>query len=378
MPLTEVVSHPRYLAYNFGPEHPFTPLRLTMLHEVLEALQLEPITIRPRLAEHEEVLTVHSEAFVEQVTEASLGKPLPDAVEYGLDTPDVPVFRGMDEAARMIAGGTLQAAQLITAGQAERVLQLGGGLHHAMRARAAGFCVYNDLAIAIRHLRSHDLRVAYVDIDVHHGDGVQALFYDDPDVLTISIHESGRYLFPGTGSIDELGTGAGEGYSLNVPLEPYTSDEGYLAAFERVVPFALARFVPDVLVVPCGADAHFRDPLADLRLTSHAFERLFRRLLELSDEHTAGRILLTLGGGYDLDATVRLWAMLYHLVWGYPLPERLPPAWLRRWEQRLHTSLTKTLHDPAGDHGAYRRFAAEEQNKQTSRQVLERAATFWD
>lgn len=378
MLLTEVVSHPGYLDYNFGPEHPFTPLRLTMLHEVLEALHLEPVPIRPRLAQDEEVLAIHSAAYVAQVTEASLGKPLPDAADYGLDTPDVPVFRGMDEAARLLAGGTLQAAQLITAGQAERVLQLGGGLHHAMRARAAGFCVYNDLAIAIHHLRSQDLRVAYVDIDVHHGDGVQALFYDDPDVLTISIHESGRYLFPGTGSIDELGAGRGEGFCLNVPLEPYTSDAGYLAAFERVVPFALARFAPDVLVVQCGADAHFRDPLADLRLTSHAYEHLFRRLLELSAGHAAGRVLLTLGGGYDLDATVRMWAMLYHLVWEYPLPKRLPSAWLRRWDERLNTSITQTLHDAAGDQGAYHRFAADEQNKRTSIEVLERAAAFWD
>lgn len=372
------VYHPDYRTYHFGPDHPFTPMRLTMLFELLEALGVAPEQpVTPAIATREEIRWVHREDFVSQVEAASNGSPKADARQYGLGTSDVPIFAGMDAAARTLVGGTLTAARLVIAGDTKRALQMGGGLHHAQHALAAGFCVYNDLSVAIHALRRAGHRVAYLDVDVHHGDGVQWLHYDDPDVLTISLHETGRFLYPGTGGIDEFGKGAGHGASLNLPLAPYTEDASYLDAFERVVPDALAHFKPDVLLVQCGADAHFRDPLADLMLTTRAYEKLFRRILDLADRYAGGHLVCAAGGGYDLDATIRVWALLYHVMHGLALPDALPDAWLTDWSQRLETPLTPTLHDPPMTFSLPRRAAIEAENRQTTTALLERLAPIW-
>ena len=367
----------RYLDYDFGPEHPFSPVRQKMVVDLLAALGHPIDAVAPPAAPREAVRRVHSERFVRKVEAASDGSPPSQAWDYGLDTGDVPVFEGMDAAARGLVGGTLHGAQLIAEEEASRVLQLGGGLHHAHRGRASGFCVYNDLSVAIDWLREQDLRVAYVDIDVHHGDGVQALHYEDPGVLTMSLHESGRYLFPGGGAVEEIGEGAGEGSALNVPLAPRTETDSYLDAFDRVVPYALKQFGPDVIVAQCGADAHFRDPLADLLLTSRAYETLFRRLLDLADAHTAGRLLCTLGGGYHLDAVTRIWTLLALVVQDLALPESIPAAWRERWQAQTRDPLTPTLHDPERTFDVSRRAAIEEQNRQTSTQALELLAPHW-
>lgn len=372
------VYHPAYLTYCFGPEHPFSPRRQEMLLSLLEALGALPPLEAPPVATAEELLSTHDPGFVAAVAACSVPGVSPgEGARYGLGTTDVPLFPGMDEAARWLVGGTLHAARLVGAGEAEKALSLGGGLHHAQRAAAAGFCVYSDLSVAIRHLTARGLRVAYLDVDVHHGDGVQALHYDDPDVLTISLHQTGRTLYPGTGFVDEIGEHGGRGYKLNVPLEPKTTDDSYLEAFETVVPHALAWFAPDVFVVQAGADAHFRDPLADLLLTTRGFERLFRRILELSDEHAHGRAVLTLGGGYRFDAAVRVWAILVYLLTGRPLPEVLPEGWRQHWEQELGRPLTSTLHDedpvfsiPDADEIAAR-------NETTCKLLLNRAAKAW-
>jgi acetoin utilization protein AcuC len=284
----------------------------------------------------------------------------------------------MDEAARALCGGTLEGARRIASGAATRVLQMGGGLHHAQRKLASGFCVYNDLSVAIQHLRDAGHRVVYLDIDVHHGDGVQDLHYNDPEVLTLSLHESGRYLFPGTGNVHETGTGAGEGASMNVPLEPFTENDSFLDVFDRTVPYALQQFQPDVLVVQCGADAHFSDPLADLLLTTQAYEALFRQILDLADRYTAGRCLLTLGGGYQPDATVRIWTMLALLAQDRDLPDALPTDWHARWEDALVTNLTPTLHDaPGRTFDVPRRSTIEKQNERVGKRVLEILAPLW-
>jgi acetoin utilization protein AcuC len=301
--------------------------------------------LAPPEATREEVLTVHSERLVRRVEAASRGEKVADLEHYGLGTGDTPVFPGMDRAARILVGGTLEGARRMLAGE-KRVLQLGGGLHHAQYDRASGFCVYNDLSVVIRHLTRAGLKVAYLDIDVHHGDGVQWIHYEEAEVLTLSLHESGRYLFPGTGHIHELGRGAGLGRKLNLPLEPFTEDGSYLEVFQALVPWALEAFRPDVLVVQAGADAHYQDPLADLLLTTRAYEALFRLILEYAEAYAGGRVLLTLGGGYSLDATVRVWTLLYHLFHGLPLPERLPEGWLRAWEERLGAPLTPTSTTP--------------------------------
>lgn len=330
-----VVSHPDYLTYHFGPAHPFSPVRLEMLWDLLHALGAAPVPVLPEPVTDADLLAVHEPDFVQAVMAASGGQPLPDAQRYGLDTGDVPIFPGMDAASRILVGGTLKAAQLVMDGVAPRALQLGGGLHHALPGRASGFCVYNDLSVAIRAFTRAGYRVAYLDIDVHHGDGVQWIHYREAEVLTISLHESGQYLFPGTGFPSETGEGPGAGTAINVPFPPHTGDAAYLAAFEAVVPQALTRFAPDVLVVQCGADAHANDPLAHLNLSTRAYERLFRRILELADIHTGGKAVFTLGGGYNLDATVRIWCLLTLLFLEHDLPQSLPPM----------PRLTSTLHD---------------------------------
>ena len=340
-----IVYHSESQTYDFGPSHPFSPLRQALVLDLLRALDAVPPLEEPPVAQRSHLLSVHDDTFVEQVELASVGKLRPDRMVYGLGTGDVPIFAGMDRAARILVGGTLAAARMVQ--QTRRVLHLGGGLHHAHRGRAAGFCVYNDVAIAIRQLVGQGLRVAYLDIDAHHGDGVQALFYDEPHVLTISLHESGRYIFPGTGFVDEIGTGTGQGYALNLPLAPRTDHDSYLEVFDLVVPQALQRFQADILVVECGADAHARDPLAHLALASQTYEELFIRIFSLAEAFCGNRLVLHLGGGYDLDATVRIWTILALYVQGLPLPERLPATWVSRWENTLDVNLSPTLHDAA-------------------------------
>jgi acetoin utilization protein AcuC len=375
--VSTLLFHDRYLDYDFGPEHPFSPVRQEMTIDLLDALGHPVDPVEPPVATREDVRRVHSERFVENVEAASDGTPPPQARSFGLNTGDVPVFEGMDAATRGLVGGTLHGARLIAEGETTRVLQLGGGLHHARQERAAGFCVYNDLSVAIDALRERDLRVAYVDVDVHHGDGVQYLHDEDPEVLTVSLHETGRALYPGTGHVEEIGKGAGKGFSLNVPLAPSTESASYLDAFERVVPHALQHFQPDVIVAQCGADAHFSDPLADLLLTTQAYEQIFRRLLALADDHADGRLLCTLGGGYRLDAVSRVWALLALLVEDRDLPETLPEAYRDRWQPRLDGPLTPTLHDPKRDFEGNRRSSIEAQNRRASEQALERATSHW-
>ena len=375
--MSSLLYHDRYLDYDFGPEHPFSPVRQKMVIALLSALGHPIDSVSPPVATRADVRRVHGERFVSTVETASTGTPPPEAREFGLDTGDVPVFEHMDAATRGLVGGTLHGARQITSGDVSRVLQMGGGLHHARHEEAAGFCVYNDLSVAIDWLREQDLRVAYVDIDVHHGDGVQWLHYEDPGVLTISLHESGQYLYPGTGSVDEIGTDAGEGTAVNVPLMPHTEPESYLNVFERVVPYALDHFGPDVLVAQCGADAHFSDPLADLLLTTQAYETLFQRLFAMADEHADGRLLCTFGGGYRLDAVARIWTLLTLLIQGHAAPDTLPSDWHERWQPRLDDPLSPTLHDPEKTFRVSRRADIAEQNKRTSTQVLELLAPHW-
>jgi len=344
--MTTLIHRPEYAGYDFGPEHPFTPARLAMLLDLIRSLGHPALTIAAPAATREDILTIHDEAFVATVEALDRGETRPEAERFGLGTPDNPIFPGMDLAARWLVGGALHGARMLMEGTETRVLQLGGGLHHAQRDRAAGFCMYNDLAVAIRAFVDHGWRVAYLDIDLHHGDGVQNLFYDNDQVLTVSLHETGHYLYPGTGHIHELGAGSARGLSVNIPLEPFTEPESYLEAFEAVVPQTLEQFSPHVLVVQAGADAHFADPLGDLALTTQTFETLYRRILELVATRTKGRVLFTLGGGYEAQVVARVWTILYLTLMELPIPEALPEAWLERWQHLLGPEVGRTLHDP--------------------------------
>jgi len=260
------------------------------------------------------------------VEEAS-ADPARDHSRWGLSAHgDTPPFAGMHEASLLTTGATLVGLEEVMAGRLRVSFNGAGGLHHAMRSRASGFCIYNDPAIACGLLADRALKVAYVDIDAHHGDGVQAAFYDTDQVLTISLHETGRSLFPGTGFADERGTGKGAGYSINVALPPYTDDHAYVNAFDAVVSPLIARFKPDVLVTQQGIDSHFTDPLTHLQVSTHGREHMVRTFRDLELPWIAMG-----GGGYDLDAVARDWSMEYLLMLGADIPPELhdsdPPVW---------------------------------------------------
>ncbi len=367
-----------YRRYTFGEEHPFSPLRVDVTVDLVESLGHAVRPVEPPPATRDEILNVHSGEYVRCVEELSAGAEVSDSREYGLGTQDTPAFPGMDEAARWVVGGTLYGARLISERGERRVLQLGGGLHHARRSAASGFCIYNDLAIAINLLTRRGLKVGYIDVDVHHCDGVQQILDEDDRVMTISFHESGKYLFPGTGEVRELGSGAARGLKLNVPLEPFTEGESYLEVFERVLPAALESFRPDVLVVQAGADAHFDDPLADLLLTTRDYERIFRRILEFADASAGGRVLFTLGGGYSFRAAPRVWAILYLLIHDLPLCGELPQSWRDRWTGVLDGRPPETLHDanPARLE-IPNRYEISHRNRQVAERLLDVARPYW-
>jgi acetoin utilization protein AcuC len=313
----------RLLRYDFGRGHPFNPVRLELtmaLARDLGVLDAPAVTVVPvPRATDDELRTVHTAGYVEAVKAA--GDAQVADQPHGLGTPDNPVFPAMHAATADVVGATLTAARALADGTADHAVSIAGGLHHAMPDRAAGFCLYNDLAVAIRELLVSGVdRVAYVDVDVHHGDGVEEVFRDDPRVLTISLHESGRTLFPGTGWPEETGGPAAPGSVVNVALPAGTGDAGWLRAFEAVVPPLLAAFRPTVLVSQHGCDSHALDPLANLLVSVDAQRQVAARLHALAHELCDGRWLATGGGGYEVVRVVpRSWSHLLAVAAGRPV-----------------------------------------------------------
>jgi acetoin utilization protein AcuC len=330
--LAGVVWDQTLLGYDMGAEHPLNPVRLDLTIGLARALGvlagIQPVVPVP--ATEDEVLRVHSAEYVAAV---KVAPESPLGVGHGLGTPDNPVFQHMHEASSLVVGSSLAAAEILLSGDTDRVVNIGGGLHHAMRDQASGFCVYNDCVAAIDRLLDRGVtRVAYVDTDVHHGDGVQAAFYDDPRVLTISLHQHPATLFPGTGYARELGIGQARGTSVNLPLPPGTTDGHWLRAFNAVVPSLLRVFKPRVLVTQCGVDTHRDDPLADLGLTVDGHRAIYHALRELAVEH-GGRWLVLGGGGYQLRTVVpRSWTHLIATVLDRDLDPAtpLPDEWAER------------------------------------------------
>ena len=323
-------------AYDLGEGHPMDPLRRHLALELIRAYGLADApsveTIEAAPAGDDQITAVHATDYVEAVKRLGArpdGADDPNAVIWGLNRiGDTPAFPGMHEAAAAVCGGSIAAAEAVWSGRARRAFHVGGGLHHAMGNRAHGFCVYNDPAVAIRALLDAGAeRVAYVDVDVHHGDGTQWLFYEDPRVLTASVHESGRYLFPGTGGIGERGVGEALGTAINIPLPPYAGDRPYLRAIEEVICPAVNAFRPDVIVTQDGADPHHIDPLAHLTVTMATFPRLYSALHDLADSAAGGRWVALGGGGYADDIVPRAWAMLFSELAGHPpCRTRSPPT----------------------------------------------------
>jgi acetoin utilization protein AcuC len=365
--------------YGFGGDHPFNPLRVRLALELCDAsglLEAYPF-VSSEPATDEDLRTVHSLTYVRMVQRAGRdAAALSDLLPYGLGTPDNPVFPDMHEACARVVGGVISACRLVMAGEADHAMCISGGLHHAQRSRASGFCVYNDAGVAIARLKeAHPgIRIAYVDTDAHHGDGVQWMFYDDPEVLTVSMHESGRYLFPGTGEVREAGSDGGAGFSVNVPLEPYTDDESWISCFEAVVPQLLRAFGPDLILSQNGCDGHALDPLTHLSATTGLYEHVPRRVHDLAHELCGGRWVATGGGGYDIWRVVpRAWTALWAAVSHQELPENVAEPWLSKWSAKSPVELPPLMRDalddfPPGPRAA--RIAA--RNERTVEQVLDR------
>ncbi|MEV7089703.1 acetoin utilization protein AcuC [Streptomyces sp. NPDC093085] len=320
-------------AYDFGPGHPMDPVRLSLTLGMVRAFGLEKAVdvVAAPAAGDSTLRLVHRQDYVEAVRRAS-AEPRAAEAAYGLGTADDPAFPGMHEASALIAGQSVGAAEALWRGECAHAVNFAGGLHHAMPGAAAGFCVYNDAALAIaRLLELGAERVAYVDVDVHHGDGVQAAFWTDPRVLTVSLHEDPRTLFPGTGRPEETGAGAGEGGAVNVALPAGTGDEGWLRAFHAVVPELLAEFRPQVLVTQHGADTHFEDPLAHLAVSLDAQRAVQEACHELAHEYAEGGRWLALGGGgyAVVDVVPRSWTHLVGIAGHAPVDPlaELPDSW---------------------------------------------------
>ena len=325
-----LVFGPRSTDFDFGPGHPLTPRRFGPGIDLLRAVGAEP-GLAPEPAPDEELLWCHTRRYLDVVKRFSVdpfGFPEAGIGEGG----DCPPFAGMHEASAAVAGGSLRAVEAILRGDVEHAQHPGGGLHHAMPERASGFCIYDDPALAIARARRDDLRVMYIDLDVHHGDGVQTIHWDDPGVLTVSFHETGRALFPGTGDEDEVGEGVAAGTSVNVPLPPGTGERAWLDAVALLLPELAAMFAPDLIVSQHGADSHAWDPLAHLNVTTTAHGAAARLIDTLAHRYGRGRWLATGGGGYDAYRVVpRTWALTWLAGAHRDVPEATPPAWRDRW-----------------------------------------------
>lgn len=349
------------LHYDFGPEHPMQPARIEALVDLLEKSGLwqkedeqTRLPLRPAsIAELELIHTPDYLAAVQRlsvpeaadITDEERQKRAELALHYGFGDGDTPALPGMHEVSAAIAGGTLVALSAVmglpeggeVSSEEERPLHVfhpHGGLHHAWAERASGFCVYNDASVAIAHvLQASEAKVLYIDFDAHHGDGVQRSFYDDSRVMTVSFHETGRYLFPGTGDVLELGNGSGRGYAVNVPLEPFTEDDSYIEVMEALLSPLVTSFAPDVIISQHGCDTHAWDPLTHLNLTMRGIKAQMKLTHELAHTYCGGRWVALGGGGYDLYRVVpRAWSILWAEMSEQPLPEHLPEAWIARWQ----------------------------------------------
>ena len=339
-----------YLNYKFSDDHPFNHIRVQLTQDLLteiNALTSQDM-IAPRLATDEEISLIHDPAYIEAVKKASKGElPSTTAANYGLGTEDTPIFPNMHEASALIVGGTLTAVDAVMTGKSTHALNVGGGLHHGFRGKASGFCIYNDSSIAIEYMKQkYNAKVLYVDTDAHHGDGVQWAFYDDPNVCTLSIHETGRYLFPGTGNLNEKGHGKGYGFSFNVPIDAFTEDESfqevYEASFRKVIEF----FKPDVILTQNGADAHYYDPLTHLSVSMATYEFIPKLAHELAHEYCNGKWIAVGGGGYDVWRVVpRAWSRIWLEMKGLSMSGSLPKTWLERWQAHSPLELPAHWHD---------------------------------
>jgi len=301
--------------YSYPPEHPFNTVRATRVREIIYSMGMlsgsGKSEVAPKPAERIVLKKFHTARYLHALKTAAAGHWDVEALQMGIGSQDCPIFKGLYEYSVLAAGGTLTAAKMILSGQADIAFNPSGGYHHAGPEHAAGFCYINDVALACIVLAEQEKRVLYLDVDVHHGDGVAQAFYDRSDVLTISLHQNPKTLFPGTGFENEIGTGEGKGYCVNVPLPVGTYDQAYLKAFETIVLPLMAAYNPDVIVFELGVDALAGDPLANLRLTNNVYAEIVDHLMSFNKP-----ILATGGGGYNIENTVRAWALAWSIFCG--------------------------------------------------------------
>ncbi len=338
-----------YLDYDYGPTHPLQIIRLKLTYDLIKAyglLDLPSVQFIPTIkAEEKDLVSFHSKEYLNVLKQANEGYLMGDAYLYGLGPGDNPIFPGLFNWSLLVTGATLQAVDFVADGRGEIAFNIAGGLHHAMSARASGFCYINDPVIGIMRLLNRGKRVAYIDIDAHHGDGVQKAFYGINQVLTISLHETGYTLFPGTGFENEIGEGEGEGYSVNLPFPPYTDDEVYLWVFEEVVPELVHAFQPDVVVTQLGVDTFYNDPLTNLHFSILGYERVLKRIKGL-----APRWVALGGGGYNIFNVVQAWTLAWAVMNGIELNEKLPESFFKEAvkmgieERELRGHLRTPLH----------------------------------
>jgi acetoin utilization protein AcuC len=323
-----------YHRFDYGPYHPLRVERLKLTMDLIDAYGLIPKTQcfkeKTRMATREEVLTFHTQDYWNILHEINSGTCDGDLTGYGLGPGDNPIFPGVLDWARLAAGGALQAGEWITSGRGAMAFHIAGGMHHAHKNRASGFCYINDPVLVILYLRSQGKKVAYIDIDAHHGDGVQEAFYRTNKVMTISFHQNGRTLFPSTGFVQEIGAGEGVGYSVNVPLYPWTDDEIFTWTFSEIVPPLLKAFAPEVIVTQLGVDSFYNDPLANLSLTSRGFTRAVRFFKELKIPWVALG-----GGGYHLVNVARAWTLAWSIMLDRELGQEKLPAPFQETINRL-------------------------------------------
>lgn len=323
-----LVYSSKYPTFSYGPSHPLRPERLYLTYMLMDSCGLlsgPGLTVmEPEPASPEDCLRVHSEDYLAALKRANNGEIFQEALNYGLGNGDNPVFAGIYDWSLLVCGGTLRAVREAAAGSVLVAFHFGGGLHHAFRNRAAGFCYLNDAAVAIAEQVEKGRRVLYLDVDAHHGDGVQEAFYDTDSVLTVSIHETGDHLFPGTGYVEEMGEGEGYGYSVNVPLYPGSGDQVFKKAFEAMLPPLLDSFRPDILVTQLGVDTMGKDPLAHLMYTTGSLEHTVKRIRELF----SGPTTFLGGGGYDIDTVARCWTLAWCHLAGRDVPDSLPDDYI--------------------------------------------------
>lgn len=347
MPLfrTALVYSSEFDAYSYGSNHPFQLHRYALALELMDAYGLFDIKGAERRdccpVTDSQILTFHSADYLARLKEFSASDEPRADFRFGLGDADCPVFKGLYDYAALGAGATLEACRLLLEEGFSAVLSPAGGWHHAHPSRASGFCYLNDAVIAINWLLSSGKRVAYIDLDAHHGDGVQDAFYHDDRVLTVSMHESGVCFFPGTGLVSETGAGAGYGYTANLPLMPHTDDPLYMRAFDEVIYPLVASFDPDVIVAQIGADTYRTDPLTRLEITTHSYSYIMRKLHALRIPWVALG-----GGGYDIMNTARAWTIAWGVMNSAEISPRLPAAFARKIKGMgyPHTMLLDAMH----------------------------------